>query len=247
MSKKLYIHNEIEHNTVAAEVIVPHLVQLLNPKSVLDVGCGIGTWMSVFHQHNVLINGIDGDFVDRTLLKKFTDLSHFQAIDLAKPFNLNQRYDLAISLEVAEHLPPESAEGFVASIVKHADTVVFSAANKWQGGQNHLNEQYASYWANLFAKHGYQCYDLIRPLVWNQPQVDKWYKQNILVYSKHALLPSPSQNINLIHPDYWEKRTRKVVRLMDNLTLIRSGKAGLLFYLKSLFRSVSHFGKKYPM
>jgi hypothetical protein len=185
--------------------------------------------------------------VDRTLLKKFIDVSDFEAVDLAAPFNLHQKFDLAISLEVGEHLRPDCAEAFVASIVQHADTVVFSAANKWQGGQNHLNEQYASYWASIFAQHGYHCYDIIRPLIWNQQEVNKWYKQNILVYSKHPLLDKPSESINIVHPDYWDKRTHKVIRLMDNLTLIRSGKAGILFYLKALGLSLRHFGKKYPM
>ena len=246
MSKPIYIHNEIEHNTSAAEVIVPLLLHQFSPGSVLDVGCGIGTWLSVFLAHGITdVKGIDGDFIDRTLLSKFIDEKYFSAADLTQLFDLKKKFDLVISLEVAEHLPPKSAETFVASIVQHGDTILFSGATVGQGGQNHLNEQWPSYWADLFQKHGYQCYDIIRPLIWNDALVNKWYKQNVLVYSKKALLPNPSHNIDVIHPDYWTKRNRKVVRLLDSLDYIRDGKAGLLFYLKVLGKSLLHLGRKY--
>jgi hypothetical protein len=204
--------------------------------------------MAVFLQSGVAdVSGVDGDFIDLSLLEKHVSPTQFQPLDLSQPFNLNRRFDLVMSLEVAEHLPPTSARAFVQSLVLHGDTVIFSAANRGRGGQNHLNEQYLLYWAGLFAEHGYRCYDLLRPRIWNHAGVDKWYKQNTLVYSKRQLMPAPSEAIDVIHPIYWDKRNKKVERLMDNLTLIRTGKAGILFYLKCLGLSLTRFGRKYKM
>lgn len=54
--------------------------------------------------------------------------SIFYAHDLTKPLHLNRRFDLALSLEVAEHLPKKSAEIFVDTLCKLSDTIIFSAA-----------------------------------------------------------------------------------------------------------------------
>jgi len=110
----------------------------------------------------------------------------------------------SISLEVAEHLPESSAESFVGSLVKHGDTIIFSAALPNQGGQNHLNEQWKQYWIDLFGKYNYKVYDLIRPLIWEMPEVDYWYKQNMLVFSKLDLSFVETYQkpiIETIHPE----------------------------------------------
>jgi hypothetical protein len=51
-----------------------------------------------------------------------------------------KRFDLAISLEVAEHLPEGSAGALVSTLIEAAPVVVFSAAIKGQSGTNHINE-----------------------------------------------------------------------------------------------------------
>lgn len=241
----MYIHTEKAHNTRAAEKVVPLICELFKPESVLDVGCGIGTWLHVFQQNGVTdVVGVDGDYVDRGLLEKHIDSKYFVARDLSKPFHLQRRFDIAISFEVAEHLPPESAEGFAASIAEHADIVIFSAAIPHQVGQNHLNEQWQSYWAAKFKNLGYDAYDLIRPKIWHQADVDMWYKQNILVYSKKALPFPKAEMVDLIHPDFWELKNRNLHSYDSMLSRIRNGKAGIGFHSKTLFRSVLRAGKK---
>jgi hypothetical protein len=61
-------------------------------------------------------------------------------------------FDLAICLEVAEHLPPEAAEGFIDSLTRLAPVVLFSAAITFQVGNQHLNGQWPDYWATLFRR-----------------------------------------------------------------------------------------------
>ncbi len=109
----------------SAVEIVPFLMEMLDPRSVIDVGCGVGSWLSVFHELGVTdLCGVDGDYVDRSLLQ--IPQEKFVVRDLTKPFTLNRVFDLVISLEVAEHLPPASAETFVSSLVELGPVILFS-------------------------------------------------------------------------------------------------------------------------
>jgi hypothetical protein len=45
-----YIHNEIVHNMKAADAVVPLVMELVAPKTVVDFGCGIGTWLKSFKE-----------------------------------------------------------------------------------------------------------------------------------------------------------------------------------------------------
>ena len=166
----------------SANVIVPHVMRLVNPDSVVDVGCGEGPWLATFARHGVGRKlGIDGDYVRRDRLR--FPVSEFQARDLSQqPFALPDRFALAVSLEVAEHLPAAAAAGLVESLVRLAPCVLFSAAVPFQGGTHHVNLQWQDYWARLFAVHDYVAVDAIRPLVWNDPTVQFFYRQNTLLY-----------------------------------------------------------------
>jgi len=94
----------------AARTIVPLVAQLIKPKSVVDVGCGTGTFLSVFRENGIEdILGIDGNYVDRNML--LIPKEYFLPQDITKSFKLGRRFDLVVSLEVAEHLPAHRAEG----------------------------------------------------------------------------------------------------------------------------------------
>lgn len=174
----------------SAREIVPIVVRLLRPESVVDVGCGLGTWLSVFAENGVgTILGIDGAYVDRASLEILGET--FLPHDLSQPLRLDRSFDLATSLEVAEHLPEEHAETFVDSLTRLAPVVLFSAAIPYQGGTNHVNEQWPEYWAALFEKRGYVPVDCIRKQVWQNGQVEWWYAQNILLYVEESRLDGP--------------------------------------------------------
>jgi SAM-dependent methyltransferase len=171
----------------SSEVIVPLLLDLVGPRSVIDVGCGTGSWLRTFRERGIEdVRGFDGPWLDTAKLLIPQEL--FTRADLDKPLNVDRRFDLAMSLEVAEHLKPESADGFVESLTSMSDVVVFSAAIPFQGGFHHLNEQWPEYWAQLFEKRDYQPIDCLRLRLWNQPNVHYWYRQNVLVYVKRAAL-----------------------------------------------------------
>jgi 2-polyprenyl-3-methyl-5-hydroxy-6-metoxy-1,4-benzoquinol methylase len=163
----------------SARHIIPILLKTFTVDSVVDVGCGIGTWLCEFARLGVRnYLGIDGNYIDckRLLIPQ----DRFRPTDLAQPFSVG-RFDLACSMEVAEHLPGSSADSFVESLTKSAPIVLFSAAIPHQGGVQHVNEQWQSYWAKKFAAHGYVALDFIRPLVRHNKDVEFWYRQNTLV------------------------------------------------------------------
>lgn len=139
----------------------------------------------------------------------------FVAARLDKPLRLGRRFDLAVSLEVAEHLPERRAKQFVANIVEHAPCVLFSAAIPYQRGTDHVNEQWPDYWAALFAERGYVVLDGLRPLVWSNPAVFGFYRQNVLMFATpdvvdaHPLLARDRERtvdsqISIVHPELME-------------------------------------------
>jgi len=133
-------------------------------------------------------------------------IDRFRAVDLRFPFDLGRKFDLACSLEVAEHLPQTSAQVYVETLVQAAPIVLFSAAIPGQGGMSHVNEQWQSTWAELFAQHGYEPYDYIRPKIYDNPSVEWWYKQNIVLFCASGFAPSrcgsaaTAYELDRVHP-----------------------------------------------
>lgn len=167
----------------AAEFIVPDLIHKVQCKSILDLGCGTGEWLSVWEKHGIQdLLGVDGDYVSRSAMKISPD--KFFVHDLEKPFDAGRKFDLAMSVEVAEHLPESAADNFVDSLTRHADVIVFSAAVPGQVGTWHINEQWQSYWKEKFESRGYEALDYVRNKWWNNPHIVWWYRQNILIYVK---------------------------------------------------------------
>jgi hypothetical protein len=170
-----------ESSAASARVIVPEIVALLNPASVVDVGCGEGVWLAVFHEHGVERTvGIDGDHVKKDRLH--IPPSSFLVRDLSKAFAIPETFSLVVSLEVAEHLPKGCAETFVNSLTALGKAVLFSAAVPYQAGIHHVNLQWQDYWADLFAARGFVAVDAIRPIVWRNESVSFFYRQNMLLF-----------------------------------------------------------------
>lgn len=167
----------------SAREVVPLIIEQVQPRRVIDVGCGLGIWLSVFKERGVEeIVGIDGEWIDRD--KLYIPTKYFRAADLERPFRIDESFDLVVSLEVAEHLPARCAEAFVDSLVRLGPIILFSAAAPHQGGTNHVNEQWPNYWVARFRDRGYVVANNVRRKIWHNEQVEWWYRQNMLLFAR---------------------------------------------------------------
>ena len=208
-----------DESSRSAQAFAAVAVAALSPGSVIDVGCGIGTWLCAFADLGVpTLVGVDGDYVRPGQL--LIPAGQFVPHDLTQPLHLPDRFpeqfDLAVSMEVAEHLPEEHAAAFVQTLTSLAPVVMFSAAIPHQGGTDHVNEQWQTYWAVRFAEQGYAAVDYLRPRLWNAPEVAFYYAQNALLYVRHDrledlpdLVPyvvaADTGALSKVHPRLWEE------------------------------------------
>jgi SAM-dependent methyltransferase len=209
----------------SAKEIVPLVLELVQPRSVIDIGCGAGTWLSVFKEFGIEeICGVDGDYVGEKILK--IPKEQFLSLDLRKPFHLDRQFDLVLSLEVAEHLPPESAGIFIDSLTRLGSVILFSAAIPQQGGTQHMNEQWPDYWVKFFQHKGYVVIDCIRKRIWQNANVEWWYAQNVLLFvrtnhlDRYPPLKKEFENtalsqLSIVHP----KKYLDLVQWIDRLYL----------------------------
>ncbi len=205
-----FFEDRVKGSIESAEHIVPFLQEITGCRSVIDVGCGLGTWLSVFQKCGIEdFRGIDGTYVNQDQLRIPRD--RFIAADLTKLPLIDRQFDVAICLEVAEHLPSTADETLLNFLIGLSPVIAFSASIPFQDGTNHINEQWIEHWVQRFESRGYLAVDCIRPRFWNTPDVDWWYAQNTIVYVNGDKLPTyPKLNafynaqsrkpLSLVHP-----------------------------------------------
>lgn len=200
----------------SARAVVPLVLDAVRPRSVVDVGCGVGTWLAAFLEAGVEdVLGMDGSYVDteRLLIPR----ERFTAVDLGAPPAPEREFDLVVSMEVAEHLLPGQAAGFVRYLAALGPVVLFSAAVPFQGGTHHVNEQWPGYWADHFREHGYLACDYLRPRIWDDGAVEWWYRQNALLFVRESRLAADAELAGrlrgcvgeppaLVHPENYLRR-----------------------------------------
>jgi len=221
-SPDFYRHRFNKTIHTAREITSIFLERCPHIESAVDFGCGVGTWLAALREKGVeKILGIEGAWVNPRYLAIPSE--SFMPYDLEQPLRLDDRFDLAISLEVAEHLSPGRADSFVDDLCSAADLILFSAALPGQGGVNHINEQWPEYWASKFQSKGYVAIDFIRSKVWDAKDIQQWYKQNVLVFanssmrSKYNDLFEAQTNtpLSIVHPDLYLRDLKKLKKTQN--------------------------------
>jgi SAM-dependent methyltransferase len=206
----------------SARVIVSHLARRLAPRSVLDVGCGRGAWLAAWAaQGATRLVGVDGPWNDGAAMAH--PAIEFRAADLEAPPAPGERFDLAMSIEVVEHLSPAAGAAVVRTLAAAADAVLFSAAMPGQGGVHHVHERWPSHWAALFREHGFAPVDAVRPAVWGDARVMPWHRANAFVYLRdgHPLQGAwPAVEpafMDAVHPWLYERSRVGAIGFRDHL------------------------------
>ena len=165
-----------------------------SPKSVIEIGCGNGELSKLLSRDSIAVMAIDGystpDFSKDSSVKFFkVDLNDANAV---KNFftSIHQKFDVAICMEVAEHLKPEVSGQLIESMTAVSDVVVFSAAVPEQGGDGHINCQNRLFWHKLFEKNHFFLRDTIRARIRKNPKVGRWYALNTLDYTRISGVPA---------------------------------------------------------
>lgn len=172
-----YAEMEAEEKPFADRLAI-FIKDIINPKIVLDIGCGPGHFVYSMRDVGIEAYGIDTD--ERILNKKYLTNQSL--------FSYNKVVDTAICLEVAEHLPFEISETLVASINNmFTDTLIFTAAQPGQGGIGHINCQLPEFWSNKFValgcKRNFLMENLLR-LYCKQGMYMGWFYNNVMVFNK---------------------------------------------------------------
>ena len=203
--------------------ILEALHKYYNFESVADFGCGKAGWLTVAKSMGVTkVHGYDIPEID--ISQREIGENEFTPIDLSKRHSFNQEFDLAISTEVAEHIPLSGVKNFIGNLVEAAPVVLFSAALPYQGGMGHVNENWIEYWHCFFQERDYHCFDCFRDKLWHDPSIPYYYRQNLLLYVNRGKLNhfigqgmiESNNPKSLIHPDMYIKLVhRNPARVLD--------------------------------
>jgi hypothetical protein len=191
----------------SAAAVVPVVQRIVRARSVVDVGGGEGWWAAEFARL-----GVRAVCVDDGAAGVLADRVEHVRLDLGAgvPANLGA-FDLALCLEVAEHLEAEAGNRLVATLCELAPAILFGAAVPGQGGHGHVNEQWPSYWVQRFQAHRFSCSGAMRWMLWNRADVEYWYRQNVLFATRQPelypeLFDTPlAEPWDVVHPDTLER------------------------------------------
>ena len=234
MTKIDYSHAGNVHTLDGPRIALPILLELTHSQSILDVGCGRAFWLKAALDLGIAnVFGVDG--VDINPSDLLIPKSLFQVQDLTQLMHLGRKFDLALCLEVGEHLYSQFASVLIETLTTHADTVVFSAACPGQEGQHHVNGQWPAYWQKLFNDRGFACFDELRDRIWDESGIEPWYRQNLFI----ARRAEPGQAgmeqriIARVHPGVIEGIVNTSIHQHD--ALVEAGGMPFSWYLKLPF------------
>ena len=180
-SENIYL-DEVKGSSV---IVAKCIINRFSPNSVVDVGCGPALFLRELEKEGVNVLGIDGSV--NAIKHSKIDPSKILLMDVTEKFDLGKKFDLVICFEVAEHIPTKYSDTLVDNLINLADTILFTAAPKGQGGTDHINEQPREYWINLFSKRSFSYQD--KEIIELKRQLQKencafWVYENLFLFKK---------------------------------------------------------------
>ena len=236
-----YDHSQNLHTLQGPAVTLPVLFAKAKPTSLLDVGCGTGTWLKAATDFGIEdVYGLDGVAVPPEKLHVPADKIRHQVL---KPrMEEPRRFDAVICLEVAEHLDSAAAPILIDALVQHGDRIYFSAACPGQPGQHHVNCQWPTYWQHLFNEQGYACEDDLRWQIWDDSRIEPWYRQNLFLARRAPEIAGREARLrSVVNPDIWRifAEAPPSPTFRDLAVHIEQGRMPLLWYATIAIRALS--------
>ena len=177
--KSKEMESKHKHDPQLSEAIVKFLKKE-KVKNAVDFGCGLGKYVLEINKNNIECDGYDGNPFTPELTN-----GNCGVIDLSKDFDLNEKFDCVISLEVGEHLPAEFEEIYMRNITKHTkNLLILSWATPHQGGDGHVNEKSNNYIRNKIVNLGFSC-DFAEEKKLRESSSLSWFKRTIFVFRKN--------------------------------------------------------------
>lgn len=200
MEKKSIYDNEFYNEQSSwsynsAKIVMPIIIELFSPKSMADVWCWIWTWLKAWKELWIeKIKWFDWEYALNNELK--IDKSEFTPIDLQTKLIADSKYDIAISLEVWEHIYDKHINTYVENLCTLSDIIIFWWAIPWQWWINHVSENWPTFWKMKFEEKWYVMLDIIRQKILNNTNIEYWYRQNMFVFIKKDLYNTKYSNLN---------------------------------------------------
>ena len=192
------------------KVILGAVSKFYKINSAVDVGCGLCDWTEILKSLGAKVTAIDGEWYDK---ESVMIADKFICHDLNNGVLHLEKVDLAVCLEVIEHVGKAHGKELVETLTEASDVVLFSAAIPKQGGQGHVNEQWLTYWKTMFNEKEYVLADIIRPIIWTNRDVEVWYRQNTVMFihknryddimKSYKECGFENTMIDVVHPEYY--------------------------------------------
>lgn len=206
-------HEKGSYNS--AITILEYILSFYKFNSLIDLGCGMGTWCKAASDLGVEnILGLDQHVYEQQYML-ISDKNYIR-FNLKNKLNGYGPFDIAISVEVAEHIDNTYVDSFIRNVCSQSNVVLFSAALPFQGGTGHINEKRCSFWKQKFNKYGYEIIDCIRPHFWDDQNIEIWYRNNCVLFVKNHMysefvtkIPKDMPPLDIIHPEMLERILRK--------------------------------------
>jgi predicted O-methyltransferase YrrM/2-polyprenyl-3-methyl-5-hydroxy-6-metoxy-1,4-benzoquinol methylase len=168
-----------------------YIARTIKPENTLEFGCGLGLYCHFLKTQLDIkkVFGIEPEPMGGVFDSPTGPTQLAINIFLDKhPEPLEQKFDLVMSIEVAEHIPREKHDFLFDFLVSHTSNwIVFSGARVGQGGHGHISERDEEDWKSEFLKRGMIFQD---ELTWNIRQACNEkninHQQNLMVFKRPA-------------------------------------------------------------
>tara|TARA_R110000765_G_scaffold9042_3_gene28564 strand:- start:16797 stop:17375 length:579 start_codon:yes stop_codon:yes gene_type:complete len=148
--------------------------------SVADFGCGDASYVRAFASVGISIFAVDGNPHTPRITGGLGEVQN-----LALPLDTKLNYDVVLSLEVGEHIPPEFEQVFIDNLCNTArQQIVMSWAVEGQVGHGHVNCRNNDYIISELTRRGW-IYDDEATSSFRAASSLSWFPNSLLVFEKN--------------------------------------------------------------